>query len=474
MSDETRTHGFLTVEQRREVGRAARKRIPRSALGEFAPADELRDPVAILQADDIGRVEQLVPIRYGRMLTSPFAFYRGAASLMAGDLASGTHSGLFAQMCGDAHLSNFGLFAAPDRRLIFDCNDFDETLPGPWEWDLKRLAASLVIAARSNGTTVAEAESTALAASAAYRDRMRELAQMTNMAVWHQRMEVDRILELLERTENQAGAAQVSKGAEKAYTRDSMREFEKLTKVVDGHRRIVADPPLIVPAEDVAKELGITMDSGQVAAFLRDVIESYKSRLLVDRRRLLDQYELVHIARKVVGVGSVGTRVWIVLLVGRDDNDPLFLQIKEAGASVYEQYLGASEYETPGARVIAGQRLMQGASDPLLGYETVDTLDGTRRDFYVRQLKDWKGSVKIEKLTPTQLAGYGALCARVLARAHARSGDRISIAGYLGKSDGLDVAVARFAAAYADQNERDYARMREAVADGRIQAREGI
>jgi uncharacterized protein (DUF2252 family) len=471
--DEVRSDESPSAEVRHELGRAARKNVPRSSLGDFTPMDELRDPVAILQSDDVGRVESLVPIRYGRMLTTPFAFYRGAASLMAHDLAQSRHTGLFAQICGDAHLSNFGLFAAPDRRLVFDCNDFDETLRGPWEWDLKRLAASIVIAARSIGATPGDASAAVIEACAGYRERIRELAAMSNIDVWHQRMEVERVIEVLRASESD-DAKLIQKAAEKAYTRDSLREFKKLTEVVDGRHRIVADPPLIVPIEDVGTELGLEVDPGLVRELIQDVLTRYKSRLLADRRHLLDQYELVHIARKVVGVGSVGTRVWIVLLLGRDENDPLFLQVKEAGTSVYEQYLGASDSLSNGERVIRGQRLMQGASDPLLGWENVAGFDGVERNFYVRQLKDWKGSAKIEKFTPERLKNYGGLCARVLARAHARSGDRIEIASYVGKSDSLDVAIARFAAAYADQNDRDYARMRQAVEDGRIAVREGI
>lgn len=464
----------LSVETSKELGRAKRKDLARSALGDFAPLDDVRDPVEIVTNEDVGRVESLIPIKYGRMLTTPFAFYRGAAALMAHDLAQSPHTDISAQICGDAHLSNFGLFAAPDRRLVFDCNDFDETLPGPWEWDLKRLAASIVIAARSIGASEAEADAAVLDASAHYRQRIRELAEMTNLEVWHQRVEVEHLLKLLEEADQQDGHAAVSEAAEKAYTRDNLREFNKLTTVENGRRRIVADPPLITPPEMIAEELGIEFLPEQVTELIQRILGNYKSRLLADRRHLLDQYEVVDIARKVVGVGSVGTRVWIALLIGRDENDPLFLQVKEAGPSVYEAYLGASDAPAAGERVIRGQRLMQGASDPLLGWERVAGVDGIERDYYVRQLKDWKGSAKIEKFHPVQLKNYGSLCARVLARAHARSGDRIAIASYVGKSDTLDVAIARYAAAYADQNERDYARMREAVADGRIAVREGL
>jgi uncharacterized protein (DUF2252 family) len=424
--------------------------------------------------DDDGRLEDLIPIRYGRMLTSPFAFYRGAASLMANDLARTEHTDLFAQLCGDAHLSNFGLFAAPDRRLVFDCNDFDETLPGPWEWDLKRLAASTVIAGRNIGATAEQSHEAVVALCDSYRDRIRELADMSNLEVWHQRLEVDKLVALLKANARKDSAKTVSKMATKAYTKDSIREFDKLTEVVDGKLRIAAAPPIIVPIEDVAQSFNLEVSPEYIENFISTVIETYKHRLLADRKHLLDQYEIVHMARKIVGVGSVGTRVWIVLLIGRDTGDPLFLQVKESGPSVYERYLGKSEYEFSGQRVIAGQRLMQGASDPLLGWDNFKSPDGIDREFYVRQLKDWKGSANLDKFTPTQLREYAALCARVLARAHARSGDRIAIASYIGKGDALGHALGEFAAAYADQNDRDYARMREAVADGRIAVQEGV
>lgn len=483
LSDSKRSGDRLTAAERYDVGRAVRKRVSRGSLGAFTAMDELRDPVEILRAEDVDRVPELLPIRYGRMLTTPLAFYRGSAALMAHDLAGAPHTDIFAQLCGDAHLSNFGLFAAPDRRLVFDCDDFDETLPGPWEWDVKRLCASLVIAARSIDASPNQADEAARAASAAYRERMQELALLTNLEVFNQRIEVEAAAELLRQSaaENPAGAKAahrnadaVEAAAKKAYTHDSAREFKRLTHVVDGRRKIIAAPPLIVPLDDVGGELGIDVDHEAVRRGIEVMFESYKSSLLADRRRLIDQYELIDVAHKVVGVGSVGTRAWIALLIGRDESDPLFLQLKEAGSSVLEPHLGETDAAGPAERVVCGQRMMQAATDPLLGHGAVVGLDGVAREFYVRQLKDWKGSAKIERFTPEQLVSYGEICARVLARAHARSGDRIAIAGYVGKGEALDRALAEFSNDYADQNDRDYARMKAAVKDGRLVAREGV
>ncbi len=465
--------GPRTSAERRELGKLARSQLSREALGNYSSLDEVRDPVAILHDDDADRVPDLIPIRYGRMLVSPFTFYRGAASIMAHDLAQSPNTGLSAQLCGDAHLSNFGLFASPDRRLVFDINDFDETLPGPWEWDLKRLLASVAIAGRSLGITEEQSAAAVRTAANGYRDRIRELAGETNLSVWYARLEVDRVIEVLEQNKNAEALKTVRHAADKAQTRDSMREFNKLVEVREGRLRIKADPPRIVPIESLLEQYDDNRFD-EVEVRLREIINSYKSRLLVDRRHLLDQYEVVHMARKIVGVGSVGTRVWIVLLIGRDVNDPLFLQVKEAGVSVLEQYLGKSRHDYAGQRVIAGQRLMQGATDPLLGWENVVGLDGVERQFYVRQLKDWKGSVTIEKLDANQLANYGGLCGRVLARAHARSGQREAIAAYIGKGEKLADAMVEFATAYADQNDRDYARMREAVDRGEIKVEEGV
>ncbi|MGH2906024.1 MAG: DUF2252 domain-containing protein [Solirubrobacterales bacterium] len=459
-----------SVEERQATGKAARAALSRSSHAEFVPGAARFDPLELLRSEDVSRVPELVPIRYGRMLTSPFAFYRGSAVLMANDLGAQRHSQLLTQLCGDAHLSNFGVFGAPDRRLVFDINDFDETLPGPWEWDVKRLAASIAIAGRSLGHAPKQRAEAVCACVATYRERMRELAEMTNLEVWYSRLEADQAAAILNKEGDAKAQRRLDKFAEKAYTRDSMREFKKLTRIVDGEPRIASDPPLIVPAEELAPGL----ERDQIHDFLDAILRDYASKLASDRRHLLEQYRLVHAARKVVGVGSVGTRVWIVLLLGRDDGDPLFLQVKEAGRSVLEPLLGPSELQFAGERVIAGQRLMQAAPDILLGWQNAAGIDGVEREFYVRQLKDWKGSAKIETFDARTLGLYGALCGRVLARAHARGGDRVAIASYLGKSETFDRAIAGYAEKYADQNEADYARVQQAAEDGEIEVINGL
>lgn len=467
----SRSHGAVaSVDERKEAGRAARAAVPRSGLAEYSPSAERVDPVAQLRAEDITRVQDLVPIRYGRMLTSSFAFYRGCAVLMANDLAATPHTPLHAQLCGDAHLSNFGVFAAPDRRLVFDLNDFDETLPGPWEWDVKRLAASLAIAANSLGFTAKDRTRIVQETAKEYRLRMRELSEFGNLKLWYTRMEVEQAEALVNKRKDADLLKRLNKASEKAHTRDSMREFKKLTHMVDGEPRIISDPPLLVPVEELAAHI----ERDQLFDGLSRLLDEYRETLVSDRRHLLEQYRMVHIARKVVGVGSVGTRVWIVLLLGRDDNDPLFLQVKESGPSVLEPILGPSEFEFSGQRVIAGQRLMQAAPDMLLGWQNASGIDGVEREFYVRQLKDWKGSAKVETMSPRDLELYGELCGRVLARAHARSGDRVAIASYLGKSDIFDRAIAEFAAKYAKQNEADFALLQAAEADGTLNVRHGL
>ncbi|HWS57277.1 MAG TPA: DUF2252 domain-containing protein [Actinotalea sp.] len=415
-------------------------------------------------------MSELVPIRYGRMLASPFAFYRGAAAIMAADLASMPTSGLRVQACGDAHLSNFGLFASPERKLVFDINDFDETAPGPWEWDVKRLAASLAIAGRNNGFTDSERRGVVVAAAAGYREAMAEFAGMGNLAVWYARADVEGGLARVRGALGKRDAAQSEKVATKAMSKDSAQALARLTQVVDGRRRIISDPPLVVPVEEL-------MEPEQAATheeWMHETLRAYRRTLPEDRRYLLDQYRYVHMARKVVGVGSVGTRAWIILLTGRDDADPLLLQAKEAQVSVLEPYAGPSEYDQHGQRVVEGQRLMQASSDIFLGWIRPVGLDGAQRDFYFRQLRDWKGSWDPTLMSPALMAFYGARCAWTLARAHARSGDRIAIAAYLGTTDAVDNAVADFAEAYADQNERDHAALAEAVRAGRCAATTGV
>jgi len=462
----------FTAEERAARGRSARAECPRSSHAGFELAPD-RDPVAILEAQASSRVPELVPVRYGRMLVSPFTFYRGAAAVMAHDLASTPRAGLRAQLCGDAHLSNVGGYASPERTLVFDLNDFDETLPGPFEWDVKRLAASFEIAGRDRDFTDTERARAVLNVVRSYREWMRKLAEARNLDVWYARLDVETLERNLREQQATHQAANVAKAAEKARTKDSLKAFAKLTQEVDGEPRIVSDPPLIVSAADLAQEAGIQFE--RLEGVIHELFREYRETLQSDRRHLLEEFRMVDLARKVVGVGSVGTRCWIVLLLGRDGDDPLFLQIKEAQASVLEPYLGKSEYENHGERVVAGQQLMQATSDIFLGWlHSKETLDGAERDFFVRQLWDWKTSVDLDTILPTGLELYGEVCGFLLARAHARSGDRIAIASYLGKSDSFDRALAEFAVAYADQNERDHAAVRQAADEGRIAVREGL
>ncbi len=462
----------FTAEARAARGRATRAECPRSSHAGFELAPD-RDPVAILEAQASSRVPELVPVRYGRMLVSPFTFYRGAAAVMAHDLASTPRAGLRAQLCGDAHLSNVGGYASPERTLVFDLNDFDETLPGPFEWDVKRLAASFEIAGRDRDFTDTERARAVLNVVRSYREWMRKLAEARNLDVWYARLDVETLERNLREQQATHQAANVAKAAEKARTKDSLKAFAKLTQEVDGEPRIVSDPPLIVSAADLAQEAGIQFE--RLEGVIHELFREYRETLQSDRRHLLEEFRMVDLARKVVGVGSVGTRCWIVLLLGRDGDDPLFLQIKEAQASVLEPYLGKSEYENHGERVVAGQQLMQATSDIFLGWlHSKETLDGAERDFFVRQLWDWKTSVDLDTILPEGLELYGEVCGFLLARAHARSGDRIAIASYLGKSDSFDRALAEFAVAYADQNERDHAAVRQAADQGRIAVREGL
>ncbi len=460
----------LTVAERVARGKAARAEVPRSSHAEFAPSPIRPDPVALLQGQAATRVADLVPIRYGRMLVSPFTFYRGAALIMAADLAATPRSGLTTQLCGDAHLMNFGVFGSPDRRLVFDINDFDETHPGPWEWDVKRLAASFAIAGRDNGYATKERKKVVLSVVGGYRSAMREFAAMTNLDVWYPRVDAATLLEQMKAQLDRRVAKRGEATVAKARTRDSMQALDKLTRIVDGERRIISDPPLIQPIEELAGG----MEPEQLMDWLRTLLRRYRATLQSDRRHLLEEFRLVHAARKVVGVGSVGTRAWILLMFGRDDSDPLFLQAKEAQASVLEEFVGPSRHGSNGERVVHGQHLMAAASDIFLGWVSAEGLDGVSRDFYLRQLRDWKGSAVVETMDPATMAYYGQVCGSTLARAHARSGDRIAIATYLGGSDAFDQALTEFSEAYADQNERDYNALVEAEKDGRITAQRGL
>jgi uncharacterized protein (DUF2252 family) len=469
-----------TVEERKAHGKAARERASQASHTGWTPAADRPDPIALLEAQNATREPDLVPVRHGRMMVSPFTFYRGAAKIMAADLKDTPTAGLDVQLCGDAHLSNFGVFASPERTLLFDLNDFDETLPGPFEWDVKRLAASFTVAARNSGYTEAQARSATLRSAESYRERMAEFAQMTTMDIWYSRVsEADlmnaiqtaaRSLKGLQRKDlGKTPGKEAQRIADKARTHDSLQALSKLAELVDGNYRIVSQPPIVVPIRDMAAERGLSED--EVGHMLREQFRSYRATLQDDRRHLLERFQLVDVARKVVGVGSVGTRSFIALLQGRDQDDPLFLQVKEATRSVLEDHLPKSKYRQPGERVVQGQRLMQAASDIYLGW-TKGIDEG--RFLYWRQLRDMKGAAVIEDLTPTGLEFYGHICGQTLARAHARSGDPIAIASYLGKKDRFERAITDFAERYADQNERDYDAFCAAISSGRLEALQGL
>jgi uncharacterized protein (DUF2252 family) len=446
-------------------GKDARALAPLEAHAEFAPGKS-RDPVGLLLGQAASRVPELVPVRHGRMLVSPFTFYRGAALPMAADLATTPASGLWVQLCGDAHLSNFGAFASPERRLVFDVNDFDETLPGPFEWDVKRLAASLAVAGRDNGFAAKARRKIILAAAESYRTAMRGFAQQPLLEVWYAHLDIEQAIGELQ---SQVKAKQFKKAEKllaKAHTRDSTQALAKLTTVADGRRRIISDPPMIMPIEEIFAD----MQADAIYQQIRAVLGKYRRTLQSDRRHLLEQFTLVQLARKVVGVGSVGTRAWILLMEAGDGTEPLFLQAKEAQPSVLAAYCGHSQYTNQGERVVAGQHLMQAQSDIFLGWTRSRGPDGVDRDFYMRQLRDWKLSAPIEQAVPSGMTFYARLCGWTLARAHARSGDRIALAAYLGGSGAFDQAIAGFAETYADQNERDYAAFQAAVKDGKAQA----
>ena len=452
-------------------GKAARAQVTRSSHAVFEPQSNRPDPIQLLERQAQTRAPELVPIRYGRMLVSPFTFYRGAAMIMASDLAVTPRSGLTVQCCGDAHLSNFGVFASPERQLVFDLNDFDETLPGPWEWDVKRLAVSMLVAALDNGFAVKDQDQIVLNTVEGYRTAMASFAAMKNLEVWYSHLDVGAALAEIGPQLTPRVVKRTEKNLAKARARDSVSAFSKLTRLVDGEARIVSDPPLIVPVD----ELSQGRERDELLDWLHELLRSFRATLVHDRRVLLEQFRLADVARKVVGVGSVGTRAWIALMLGDDGQDPLFLQIKEAEASVLEEFVGPSEFENHGERVVAGQRLMQASSDIFLGWLHVTSpLDGEERDFYGRQLKDWKGSAVIEQMVPKTMGHYGRLCGWTLARAHARSGDRRAIAAYLGKSNAFDRAIVEFSHAYAEQNERDYRALGAAVESGRITAETGV
>jgi uncharacterized protein (DUF2252 family) len=455
-----------TALERVERGRAARSRLPRQRLSELGPASD-RDPIALLEAQGASRVAELLPIRYGRMLASPFAFFRGAAVVMAGDLATLPRTGLRVQLCGDAHLLNFGGFASPERDLVFDVNDFDETLPGPFEWDVKRLATSVEIAARDRALNSRTCTAAVLATARGYRDTMQQLAGRRDLEVWYAHANAGTLLKELRGQNEAAAVREMRRETARAYASDTLRDLAKLTHEVDGEPRFISDPPLIVPVAELT-EAGVDLEDR-----LRAIFRSYRRTLQTDRRQLLAGFRYADLAHKVVGIGSVGTQCWILLLLGKDERDPLFLQLKEAQASVLERLLGRSAAPNHGQRVVEGQRLSQAVSDIFLGWTRASDLDGSTRDFYVRQLRDWKVSVDLDRIRPRGLAIYGRWCGQTLARAHARSGDRIAIAAYLGKGEAFDKAVAAFASEYADLNEQDYALLRRAVDDGRLVAAEG-
>ena len=460
----------LTVSERATGGQKARAAVPRAAHGEWAPASDRPDPVAILEGQAATRVEDLVPIRYGRMAASPFAFYRGAAAVMANDLGAIPRSGLNVQLCGDAHLANFGGFASPERNFVFDINDFDETHPGPFEWDVKRLAASLEIAGRGRQFTTKQRDAVVTKAVGAYRDAIRTFASMSNLDIWYAELNIDGVISRWGREAGTQVIKNLQRAVTKAESKDRLKAKAKLTELAHGELRFVSNPPLLVPAENVLFEL----DREELERSIHAALRLYRRTLTSDRRHLLEGYRFTHLARKVVGVGSVGTRSWVALLIGRDNDDPLFLQVKEAEASVLEAYAGKSQFVNHGQRVVEGQRLMQASSDIFLGWQHVDGVDGRVHDYYMRQLWDWKASADLDFMSADVMKVYGQMCGWALARAHARSGDAIAIGAYLGKNSVFDSALAQFARAYADQNDVDHGALVGAISSGRVIANSGI
>jgi len=459
----------MSKAERAAMGKDARSAAPLESHAVFEP-DPARDPIALLLGQAKTRVPELVPIRHGRMLVSPFAYYRGAALPMAADLAATPTAGLQAQLCGDAHLSNFGAFASPGRRLVFDCNDFDETLPGPFEWDVKRLAASLAVAGRERGFTRKTRRRAILAAGEAYRTAMRDFASQSLIDVWYAHLDIEQALTDASFQITGKQRKRTEAAVSKAHTHDSMQVQSRLTAMVDGHRRILSTPPTVVPIEEIFS----SVQSDLLYREINTVISRYRRTLQSDRRHLLEQFTLEQVARKVVGVGSVGTRAWIVLVDSGDGDEPLFLQAKEAQDSVLANYVRGSQYANQGERVVAGQHLMQALSDIFLGWTHVTDPEGVGRDFYVRQLRDWKVSIPVETIRSRGLEMYARICGWTLARGHARSGDRIALAAYLGNSNRFENAIVDFAEAYADQNEKDYAAFQSAVRDGQVEAITGV
>jgi uncharacterized protein (DUF2252 family) len=448
-------------------GKALRSRAPRSDHGDWEVSATRADPIGLLEEQATTRVPELVPIRHGRMLVSPFTYFRGGALPMAADLAGTPTSGIEVQICADAHFMNFGMFGSPERHLFFDVNDFDETAIGPWEWDVKRLAASLEIAAREHDFSSARRRMIVQSSARAYREAMREFATRSMIDVWYARLDMDELLPRFGALLDAKRTPAIWKAVNKARAHDSHQAYEKLCTLVNGEPRICGDPPLIVPLDEAAENRPALLDES-----LEQIVESYRRTLAPDRQRLVEQYRVTHVARKVVGVGSVGTVCWILLLLDRADGTPLFLQVKEAEASVVERFTQPSAFENHGERVVNGQRLMQAASDIFLGWDRF-FWNGRNGDYYIRQLRDWKGSADAAGMTPEGMQLWAEMCGWTLARAHARSGDRIAIASYLGRSDTFDRAIARFADAYADQNERDFGAFRDAVRSGRVAATNG-
>ncbi len=453
-----------------ERGRAARSAAPSSSHAEWEPAAAREDPVAILRHQAESRVQELLPIRYGRMAVSPFTFYRGAAAVMAADLAPTPDSGLTVQLCGDAHISNFGGFAAPDRRLVFGPNDFDETLPGPWEWDVKRMAASIEIAGREIELPARRRRRIVERAVRQYRKGMREFAAETMLEAWYERLDADELTARFGTRLDADGQELFERTFAKGRRKDSARAARKLTEEVDGELRFASAPPLLTPLG----ELHASADPDERAAYVRELLDQYTAGLHADVEHLFRSYRFADMARKVVGVGSVGTRAWVFLFVSPGGGEPLVLQAKEAQASVLEPHLGASEYGSHGERVVRGQRMMQAASDVFLSWQRSTGLDGLEHDFYVRQLWDWKASADLARMSERGLLTYTRACAWSLARSHARSGDRLAIAAYLGKGSAFEEAVAEFSVRYADRNEADHERLLEAIANGEVPATEGV